>query len=150
MKTAALGSLLIAGLLAFAPIASAQTAADVDARLDTLYGTHEGYAEFLKSLKLATAGEDSAAVARMIAYPITLTLGGKETTLKDEKAFIAAYHDVFTPGIVSAIQNQTYETLFAKDEGVMIGDGEVWFSEVLTDEATPKSLGLKITAINQP
>ncbi len=31
----------------------------------------------------------------------------------------------------------------------MIGEGQVWFSEILTDEAEPKSLGIKIIAVNQ-
>ncbi|MFT3808480.1 MAG: hypothetical protein QM698_01035 [Micropepsaceae bacterium] len=133
-----------------APVAAtAPTAAEVDARLDTLFGSHAPYKAFLTDLQKATAAEDKKAVAAMISYPITVKIGGADKTFENEKDFIAGYDDVFTPATLLAIKNQTYETLFANDQGIMIGGtGEVWASEIMTDDAEPKSEGVKIIAIN--
>ena len=52
-----------------------------------------------------------------------------------------------TPKVLAAIKRQTYASLFANDRGVMIGDGEVWFSAVCRDAAC-KDAPIRIIAIN--
>jgi len=129
--------------------APAPTAADVDAQLDALFGSHEPYKAFLTDLKKATLDEDKKSVAAMVSYPFTTKIGAEEKSFEDAKAFIAAYDDIFTPATLLAIKNQTYETLFANAQGVMFGGGgEVWASEIMSDDPEPKSQGIKIIAIN--
>lgn len=129
--------------------APAPSAAEVDARLDMLFGSHAPYKTFLTELQKATAEDDKKAVAAMVSYPITVKIDGTEKTFANEKELIAAYDDVFTPATLLAIKNQTYESLFANDQGIMIGGtGEVWASEIMTDGTEPKSEGVKIIAIN--
>jgi hypothetical protein len=132
-----------------APPAAADPAAAVDAQLDTLFGSHEEFKTFLADLQKATAAEDKKAVAGMIAYPFKTKVDGKDVTYENAKALTAAYDDVFTPATLLAIKNQTYETLFATDMGVMIGSGHVWFSQIMSDDPEPKPTGVKIIAINQ-
>ena len=93
--------------------------------------------------------EDKKAVAAMVSYPFATKIGAEEKSFEDAKAFIAAYDDIFTPATLLAIKNQTYETLFANAQGVMFGGGgEVWASEIMSDDPEPKSQGIKIIAIN--
>lgn len=61
----------------------------------------------------------------------------------DAAQFLAAYDKIVTAKVRNAITAQRYATLFANWQGVMIGDGEVWFSGV-GDGNT-----VRITAINQ-
>ena len=39
------------------------------------------------------------------------------------------------PDWMAAVERQTYATLFANADGVMIGDGELWFSGTCADAA---------------
>jgi hypothetical protein len=48
---------------------------------------------------------------------------------------------------VEAIERQTYGTLFANDQGVMIGDGQVWFGAVC-DETSCAEPRIRIIALN--
>lgn len=41
-----------------------------------------------------------------------------------------AYDKIITPAVKRAIDAQDPDQLFKRDMGVMVGDGEVWFSEV--------------------
>ncbi|BCW89322.1 hypothetical protein sos41_24800 [Alphaproteobacteria bacterium SO-S41] len=127
----------------------AAPAATTDATLDKLFGSHEEFKTFLADLQKAAAAEDKKAVTALVAYPFKTKVGGKDVEYKDAKALTAAYDDVFTPSILLAIKNQTYETLFATDMGVMIGSGHVWFSQIMSDAPEPKPEGVKIIAINQ-
>lgn len=125
--------------------APAPTAADVDKQLTTLFGDPAPYKAFLTDLQTATAAEDKKAVVAMVSYPFKTKVDGKDVTFEKPADLQKAYDDVFTPGVLVAIKNQTYETLFANDMGVMIGSGHVWFSEV--GEGADKAV--KIIGINQ-
>lgn len=126
-----------------APVAAiAQTVAEVDASLDGLFGAHQPYHVFFDDLKKAVTTEDKAAVAAMVDYPFQARIDGKAVKLRDKAHFIADYDKIVTGKIKSAVANQTYATLFANWQGVMVGDGEVWFSGIGDKNV------IKITAIN--
>lgn len=129
--------------------ATAQTDQQVDARMDYLFGAHAPYHEFFDRFRKAVAVADKSAVADMVAYPIVVVgRNGKDMTLRSRKDLIAHYDAVFTPKRVAIVERQTYATLFARDEGVMIGQsGEIWFSGICHDSAC-KDVAIKVTAIN--
>ncbi|MEW5716956.1 hypothetical protein AB1462_32420, partial [Pseudomonas sp. SB113] len=62
--------------------------------------------------------------------------------LRDAAHFVADFDKIVTSKVKQAIAGQTYATLFANWQGVMIGDGELWFSGVGDGNV------VKITAIN--
>lgn len=132
---------VVAALIAPAT-AAAQTAADVDASLDGLFGAHQPYHAFFDALKKAVAADDKAAVAAMVDYPFQARIDGKAIELRDAAHFIADYDKIVTAKVKDAVARQTYAALFANWQGVMIGDGEMWFSGVGDANV------IKITAIN--
>lgn len=125
------------------PPAAAPTAASVDENLTKLFGDAAPFKEFLASLQKEAADGDKKAVAKMVRYPLKTKVDGKDTTFEKEADLVKAYDDVFTPKILTAIKDQTYEKLFANDMGVMIGSGQVWFGQTGDDKA------VKIIGINQ-
>lgn len=129
--------------------ATAQTDQEVDARMDYLFSAHAPYHEFFDRFQKAVAAADKSAVAGMISYPITVRgSNGKNLILRSTKDFIRHYDTVFTPKRVAVVEHQTYATLFARDEGVMIGQsGEIWFSGICRDSAC-KDVTIKVTAFN--
>lgn len=137
--------MLFAAMLAvFAGSASthAQTAAEVDSSLNDLFGDHVPYRQFFDRLQKAVGSDDKAVVAAMVDYPFQARINGKAVKLRDEAHFVADYDMIVTSKVKRAIASQTYATLFANWQGVMIGDGEVWFSGVGDAET------IKIIAIN--
>lgn len=128
--------------LAFSLPAQAQTAADVDAAMESVFGAHAPYRQFFEKLQAAVSADDKRTVASMIEYPFQARIGGKAVKLRDAEHFIADYDKVLTPAIKQTITAQPYDTLFVNWQGVSIGDGELWFSGIGGNRI------IKITAIN--
>lgn len=126
---------------------NAQSISAVNSSLDALFGTHEPFQQFFDSLKTAVAGDDKAAIARMINYPFKARIGGRDVRIADIGHFVASYDEIVTPKVKTALAKQTYEKLFANSQGVMIGAGEIWFSGICSDNAC-KQQTVKIIAIN--
>lgn len=101
---------------------------------------------FARELQTAVAARSWADLADRIQYPITV--GGLRFTSAEQ---FAAYDidSLLDEEFYSAVANTDctgMETLFANWQGVMLGDGQIWFAEV--NDGNGDSLGMKITAIN--
>jgi len=135
--------------MAAAAPAFAQSDEETSARLDALFGAHEPYEAFLATLKDAVLAENKSSVAALIAYPLAAKIAGEPVTFGSEEDVVRRYDRLFTPPVVAAVEDQTYATLFATAEGVMIGDGEIWFGGICGDEACSE-VSVKIIAVNPP
>lgn len=81
------------------------------------------------------------AIARLVHYPFTTYEAGEIVeTYNAPEDLLVDFEQVITQPVLDAMREVRYESLFANYQGVMIGNGEVWFSEF--DE------GLRIRAIN--
>ena len=89
---------------------------------------------FLTGLQEAVHAGDVVAVSQMIHYPIYVELNGQPTQLASPEQLQQEYSRVFTPGVQIAIAEQKFAELFVNWKGVMLGNGEVWFSGVCLDE----------------
>lgn len=134
----------LAALLAMPPAAWPDE--DISTRLDQLFGAHAPYEAFLSALQQAVAAGDEDRVAAMVAYPLEVTVDGRRVALPSPERFVERYDQLLTPGVEAAIAGQRYATLFANADGVMIGDGEVWFSGVCGDAGCAE-VSVKIIAI---
>ena len=84
---------------------------------------HRRSQAFWKAVK---AG-DRATVAGLVQYPIFVQVDGRRTRLADPAALLAVYDKVFTPAFRDAIARGLPRNMFVRDEGAMLGDGQVWF-----------------------
>ncbi|WP_150668679.1 hypothetical protein [Pandoraea anhela] len=66
-------------------------------------------------------------IAQSIRYPLHVSLRGKTLILRNPKSLLARYNDIFTDGFVRTIGAAVPRLMFARDQGVMLGDGAVWF-----------------------
>lgn len=141
LAVAALAATIVLGA---SPAAQAQepSAADVDHRLDALFGSHAPYQAFFEALQKAVAADDRKAVADRVDYPFRTHVDGKAVTLHDAALFVQHYERIVTAKVKRAITGQSYAELFANSQGVMVGDGELWFAGV------GKAGVVRITAIN--
>jgi hypothetical protein len=86
--------------------------------------------QFLARLKQALAADDHAAVAAMVRYPLTISSDGRSITYRNAAALSADYARVFTPEVKAAVSAARPDNLFVRDQGVMIGNGEIWMNEI--------------------
>ena len=77
------------------------------------------------------AADDHAAVAAMVKYPLTVDVSpGRPITYRSATALSANYARFFTPEVKAAVAAATPGNLFVRDQGVMIGNGEIWMNEI--------------------
>jgi hypothetical protein len=85
----------------------------------------------------------------MIAYPLRVNgPEGRRRLYRSSASVRADYRRIFTSGVRSAILAQTFETLFARDTGIMIGNGEVWFDHICPNTRCDPLGPVRISAIN--
>lgn len=101
--------------------------------------------DFFNGLKQAVQKGDKQAISNMIAYP--LSVHGAKVQINDANDFVNQYAQVFTPNVVKAILAQDPYTLFANDQGVMVGNGQVWFTLVIDGQQDTEGT-VFITAVN--
>jgi hypothetical protein len=67
------------------------------------------------------------AAAALVSYP--LRANALKLTIKDQKQFLTDYDRVFTPDFVRCLQQYPPHNLFVNAQGIMLGQGELWFDE---------------------
>lgn len=115
----------ILSLLVFLILAHAQDAVVVGPSCPDLLvsgvESKEKLFAFLAQLKLA---KDPDALVKQVIFP--LRVNGR---LKNKQEVKKRFQEVFTPKVMKAIAEQEKETIFCRDQGVMLGDGEIWLGQ---------------------
>ena len=125
---------LVASVFAFSLPAVAQSPDDVNRVLDVIFGDHAKFESAFAALQEAVAEEDAEAVAALAAYPLVVKVDERREVGSAE-AFVSLYDQIMTDEIVTVIAEQEYGSLFASDQGIMFGRGEVWMSGVCEDDS---------------
>jgi hypothetical protein len=99
---------------------------------------------FVKRFRDAVLDADSKRVAEMIAYPVKVTIDGKLISINDAKELEARFKSIFTEKYVEKIRNSPPCHLFSRDQGVMLGNGQVWVAPVKENGRTEP----KVIAVN--
>ena len=103
--------------------------------IDQAFGDRVKYQAVILSLQKAVAAHNVTAVADLVRYPISVSINGRKTMIRNVKAFIANYSAIMTPDIVATVKSQKYEDLFVNYQGVMFGRGQIWVNGVCKDKA---------------
>lgn len=118
------------------------------ARIDTLLGDAAQYEQVFKALQQAVASDDRAAVAALVRYPLSVEIDGSKHEIADAAAFQRDYERIVTAPVARAIASQSFDTVFANWQGVMIGNGQVWLNGKCLDPACGRS-EVKVVAIQE-
>ncbi len=84
---------------------------------------------FLATLQALVKADDRQQIAGMIRYPLNVYSAKRHRRISNPGAFVSGYPVLFSPAVKKAIEQQSPECLFGNWQGVMIGNGEVWFEE---------------------
>ena len=77
----------------------------------------------------AVAKGDREEIARLARYPLAFSLGSRRVKAASKEDFLSNYDRIFTPKFVANIRKAVPHNMFARDQGIMLGDGTVWFDE---------------------
>ena len=105
------------------------------------------YATFLTQLQNAVRANDREAVIKLVGLPLRVNFN-RAHFYRDAKSVRANYDRIFTPKVRKAILAQRFEQLFGRDQGVMIGGGEVWFDHLCMNMTCSPRGPVRIIAIN--
>jgi hypothetical protein len=86
----------------------------------------EAYYGF-RRVKAAFRSGDIALLARIAHYPLTVT-GKVRRNIRNRDQLVAAKDKAMDPHIRGVVASSTFETVFVRDRGMMLGQGEVWIT----------------------
>ncbi|MFT3935758.1 MAG: hypothetical protein QM726_19175 [Chitinophagaceae bacterium] len=81
------------------------------------------FKKFLKRLQYWVANNQKDSVASTIVFPL------KHPPIKNKTAFLMKYDSLFNDNVKKALLSQNLRQIFRRDQGAMIGDGQLWFNE---------------------
>lgn len=122
MKIAIYVTSIALGVLGFA--ATAQT------NEFKMFPVTHGDKVFCEQIKKAFLTNNIEWLSRVVSYPLTLKQNDKTITLNNSSDFKKYATAILTAHLKSAVQNQLPDSLFKNWQGVMIGNGAIWFSAI--------------------
>jgi hypothetical protein len=84
---------------------------------------------FLAQLQRIVKTNDKARFAKLVHYPIEVSVGDKTNKVSTPSDFVRRYRSIVTPALEQTILTQDPKCLFANGQGVMIGHGQLWFRQ---------------------
>ncbi|HEL3815622.1 TPA: hypothetical protein UMY79_002518 [Stenotrophomonas maltophilia] len=116
--------------------AAAAEEGDARARIENVLGDAAQYEKVFNAFKTAVVGGDRAAVVEEVRFPLNIA-GGKKISGPGE--FQRNYEKIITPAVVKAMSGQDFGKVFVNQQGVMIGDGQVWLTGECLDKACART-----------
>lgn len=96
------------------------------------YAAYYGF----RRVKAAFRSGDAELLARVAHYPVSVT-GKVRRTIRNRDQLVAAKDTVLNASVREAVAKSTFESVFVRDKGMMLGEGAVW----ITHEKTGFGLG---------
>ncbi len=94
------------------------------------------FATFYQSMREALAKKNTDAVSKMVQYPLAVRWNGNfkrrlsTRTYRTPQEFLANYNIIFSPKITTLFAENPEKELWCKDEGIMLGGGLAWLTNV--------------------
>ena len=85
------------------------------------------FEEMFNEVKKFVSEDNKEKVSEYILYPLRVNHDKSSTEIKTPDEFIKNYDNIFTEEVKKAFLNQDVKDTFVNYQGVMVGDGEIWF-----------------------
>jgi hypothetical protein len=108
----------------------------------------DGYAGFLSRLQSAFSANDRRSLVSLVQFPLRVNGSGRTRLYRDAASLERDFDRVFTPKVRNAVLRQSAKDLFVRDQGAMVGNGELWFSQTCTNESCSPPGPIRIIAVN--
>jgi hypothetical protein len=90
----------------------------------------EAYYSF-RRVKAAFRSGDVQLLARVAHYPLSVK-GRAKRAIRNRDQLVAAKETVMNPRTREVVAKSSFETVFVRDKGMMLGEGEVWITHATT------------------
>jgi hypothetical protein len=87
------------------------------------YAAYYGF----RRVKAAFRSNDAELLSRVTHYPMAVT-GKVRRTIRNREQLIAAKDTVMNAAVREAVAKTTFDDVFVRDKGMMLGDGAVWIT----------------------
>lgn len=87
------------------------------------YAAYYGF----RRVKAAFRSGDAELLARVAHYPVSVT-GKVRRTIRNRDQLVAAKETVLNASVREAVAKSTFESVFVRDKGMMLGEGAVWIT----------------------
>lgn len=129
-------ALLASMLLVTMPLpAIAQSEEDVYASIEDIHGNADGFFEVFSLLQDAVMFGDPVTFGQYSFFPLTVNANGETYDVLEEQDLADNFDTLITPETLQAVLEQDVADLIVTSEGVGIGNGAVWISNVCLDDA---------------
>lgn len=109
---------------------------DVRQRIEQVLGDAAQYETVFNAFQKAVNGGDRAAVVEEVRFPLNIANGAKITGPGE---FQRNYERILTPAVRKAIAAQKFDDVMVNQQGVMIGDGQVWLNGSCLDQGCSRT-----------
>ncbi len=106
------------------------------------YAVTDADKKFLAEILDAVHKNDVAWIAGHMVYPLSLVASNGTRIVKTKEEFIPILAREFTESVRAKITNDAKKPLFKNWQGLMIGDGILWFSEYKERRDTSWTYGI--------
>jgi hypothetical protein len=104
-----------------------KVSAEIEASYRSLnFDPLEAYYAF-RRVRAAFRSGDVELLALVAHYPLTVS-GSVRRTIRTREQLIAAKETIMAPHIREAVAKSSFETLFVRDKGMMLGEGVAWIT----------------------
>jgi hypothetical protein len=123
--------------------AFAQGEEDVMARIESLHGQSEDFAEAFGLLQDAFLFGDPTTIADLGFYPLEVAANGEVYELIEAQDLVDNFDTLLTQETIDGLSSQDFDDLIVTSEGVGFADGALWMTlACLDDDCTEAAWGI--------
>lgn len=129
---------IIATAIALSVAAQPALAQDEQAAWDSIENVHgdaAGFFDLLGILQDAAGNGDQMTIADNAFYPLLVNANGESYNVLEAQDLIDDFDALVYPETLEALINQTADDLIVTSEGVGIGNGAIWITNICVDDA---------------
>lgn len=128
-----LAAIAAATLLAAVPVMAQEE--EVYDRIETIHGNADGFFEVFSLLQDAMMFGDPVTVAQYAFYPLTVNANGETYDVLEEQDLLDNFDSLVSADTQQALLEQDVADLIVNQDGVGIGNGAIWITNVCLDDA---------------
>lgn len=102
---------------------------------------------FFKDIQKAIETDNREWMANNISWPLFTSFRGVKGGIDSRKKFLKYYNEIVTTKVKTAVRKQKAEELFRNYQGVMIGNGDIWFGPEYQPRTQRKKCAYSIETI---
>ena len=107
---------------------------EIYANIEAIHGDADGFFEVFAAVQDAVMF-NPVDIAGYAFYPLTVNANGETYDVIEQQDFVDNFDSLILPETLEAIGSQDVDDLIVTDEGVGLGNGAMWITNVCLDES---------------